>query len=57
MTDVEVCHRAAEKGIVLSPLSAYEVNPGQAQGVLMGVSAVGERTLVQAVKNLKGALQ
>ena len=57
MTEIEVCRRAGEMGIVLSPLSAYEVNAGKAQGVLMGFSAVGERTLTQAVKNLQVALQ
>ncbi|HCL30580.1 MAG TPA: hypothetical protein DIC52_19395 [Candidatus Latescibacteria bacterium] len=56
MTAIEVCRRADEVGVELSPLSAYRVAPGP-EGVLMGFSAVGERALVRGVKVLRQALE
>ena len=55
MTGEEACARAAEEGLELLPLSSYRAAPGP-EGVLLGFSEVGERSLQQGVKLLRRAL-
>ena len=56
MAETEVCHRAEQVGIELDPLSAHRVTSVGDGGVLMGFTAVGERSLVRSVKSLRKVL-
>jgi DNA-binding transcriptional MocR family regulator len=55
MTGEDVCRRAADEGLDLLPLSSYRAAPGP-EGVLLGFSEVGERSLRRGVKLLRRAL-
>lgn len=55
MTAEEVCRRATAERLELLPLSSYRAEPGP-EGVLLGFSEVGERSLQRAVKRLRKIL-
>ncbi len=55
MTAEDVCGRAASEGLELLPLSSYRAEPGP-EGVLLGFSEVGERSLQRGVKRLRKIL-
>ncbi len=55
MSAEEACRRAAEEKLELLPLSSYRSAPGP-EGVLLGFSEVGERSLQRGVKRLRRAL-
>ncbi len=51
----DVCERAAKEGLELLPLSSYRAKAGP-EGVLLGFSEVGERSLVRGVRLLRKVL-
>ena len=55
MAAEDLCRRAASEGLELLPLSSYRARPGP-EGVLLGFSEVGERSLQRGVKHLRKAL-
>lgn len=55
MSADELCRQAQPAGLELLPLSSYRSEPG-AEGVLLGFSEVGERSLQRAVKRLRALL-
>jgi GntR family transcriptional regulator/MocR family aminotransferase len=55
MTAEDVCRRAAGDRLDVLPLSSYRAEPGP-EGVLLGFSEVGERSLQRGVKLLRKAL-
>jgi GntR family transcriptional regulator/MocR family aminotransferase len=55
MAAEDVCRRAAKEGLDLLPLSSYRAKAGP-EGVLLGFSEVGERSLLRGVRLLRKAL-
>ncbi len=54
--DRQLCRRAAEEGLVLTPLSPHYVGAEARQGLLLGFTGADEETMGRAAERLRGLM-